>query len=394
MRILCALGKFHYGNPNLGVGTEYAAFTAGFRSLGHTIEHFEPDDVSGFNDYAKLNSALLESAVRSQPEIVFTVQRDYEFWAETLDAIAARTGARLVTWTTDDSFKFKDVSRHIAKSYDLITTTYRRAVPKYHSSGIRHVLSTQWAANPDRLLAPRRARECEFDVTFVGAAHGNRPKIIQHLKNRGISVRCFGQGWDAGPVTSNEVHRIMNASFISLNFANSFAGEDQLKMRTFEIPGAGSLLLTGKVEDLNLYYTDQAEILTFSGAEHAVSLIERLRRNPDQRDDICLAGFLRTAKEHTFSERMKAVLDAVALLPSRIAPHSRVDAFELAMQKHTMNSFLKTGRRCLTTAATLLMGSNRGVRAARRFAFLASLTFCREKTFTASGLPGRLYPFP
>ena len=393
MKILCVFGKHQYGRPALGIGIEYAAFTSALQRLGHQVVHFESWDRSLYRDYAELNEELLECASGETPDIVLAVQRDCEIWTETLDAIRER-GIVTISWTTDDSWKYREVSRFIGHHYDLITTTYDYAVPQYHRDGIHHVFLTQWAANAESLQPPRPASECRYDVSFVGAAYGARREIIAALKRRGVAVECFGDGWPRGPVAAEAIPRIMGDSRVSLNFSDAFKhkARRQIKARTFEVPGAGGLLLTEYAPGLEKFYKLGAEILAYKTIDEMEDQIRYLHANPEQRDTIAWAGYLRTKADHTYDLRLSQILDAALAMGGRRKRPFESGAFSEALERYQDRSALKPLGRLLTSACSPIWGAERGQRAARRALFELSWRILGKKTFAAAGLPGRLFP--
>ena len=393
MKILCVFGKHQYGRPALGIGIEYAAFTSALRRLGHEAVHFESWDRSLYCDYAELNRNLLECAETENPDVLLAVQRDCEVWTETLDAIRER-GIIAISWTTDDSWKYREVSRFIGHHYDLITTTYDYAVPQYHSDGIPHVLLTQWAANADWLQPPRPAGDCRYGISFVGAAYGTRREMVAALKGRGIAVECFGDGWPRGPVAAEEIPRIMHESRVSLNFSDAFKqkARRQIKARTFEVAGAGGLLLTEYAPGLETFYKLGSEILSYKTIDELESQIRYLQADPARRDAIAWAGYQRTKAEHTYDLRLAQVLDA-AIQVSRIKNDSVASReFSGALQRYRGTFTLRPLGKLLAAVCSTVWGAERGQRAARRALFELSWRMLGKKTFSAEGLPGRLFP--
>jgi spore maturation protein CgeB len=393
VKILCVFGKHQYGRPALGIGIEYAAFKSALRRLGHEVVHFESWNRSIYRDYAELNQNLLECATGERPDVLLAVQRDCEIWTETLDEIRER-GITTISWTTDDSWKYREVSRFIGHHYDLITTTYDYAVPQYHRDGIQHVFLTQWAANVESLQPPRRATECRYDISFVGAAYGARREMIAALKARGVAVECFGDGWPGGPVSAEEIPHIMNNSRVSLNFSDAFKqkARRQIKARTFEVPGAGGLLLTEYARGLENFYKLGVEILSYKSIDEMEAQIRCLHANPSQRDSIALAGYLRTKSDHTYDLRLSQILDA-ALDPGRRREHPPASgAFADALKRYRGRFALKPLGQLMTSACSPIWGAERGQRAARRALFELSWRMLGKKTFAAEGLPGRLFP--
>jgi spore maturation protein CgeB len=394
MKILCVFGKHQYGDPSRGLGTEYVAFLPALRNLGHEVVHFDSWDRTLYENYGQLNQALLSAVHREQPHVMLAVQLNYEIWAETLELISRMDHTITICWTTDDSWKYREVSRFIGRFYHVMTTTDEASLPKYRKDGIRHVLLTQWGTNSVSMRRPLPAAECSHTVTFVGEAHGNRKRRIEALSRLGLQVTCFGYGWPGGPVPSQRIPQIMRESVISLNFANA-RGRNQIKARTFETPGSGGFLLTEYVSGIEKYYIPGREIETFKKTSELARKIRHYLNNPEKRDRIAIKGYERSARDHTYETRMEELL-AFAFEMKRPSWFSEkntwVFTFDTALSAHQMTRILKLLRLLLVGISNLIWGRTRGPRAARRLVFEVSWRFLGEKTFTASGLPGRMFP--
>jgi len=267
MKILCVFGRHAYGKPSRGEGYEHANFLPALRALGHQVELFDSFDRTAYADFAELNLRLVDRVVAFRPDVVFCVLMHYEVWFETLDLIRARTPALIIHWGTDDSWKFHQFSRFVAPHVDVHVTTDAAAAVAAVRLGLTNVVGSQWAASSARLAEPIAAAECSYDVSFVGAAYGNRRSLISALARRGVAVACFGHGWQHGAVTSSDVDRIYRNSRLSLNFADSglqlsggrIMRSRQIKARTFEVPGAGGMLLTEGADRLDSYLRPDEE---------------------------------------------------------------------------------------------------------------------------------------
>jgi len=394
MKVLCVFGKHQYGDPARGLGIEYASFVPTLQRLGHEVIHFESWDHRIYSDFAKLNRCLLQTIERERPEVMITVQCAYEIWLETLAEIWRRNDVATISWTTDDSWKYEQVSRFIGPFYHGMATTYPETVSKYHRDRIGHVLLTNWAANSAFLQMPLRAAECRIPVSFVGAAHGNRARRVEWLRLQGVEVVCHGHGWAGGAVESNRIPAMMRDSAISLNFANA-RGDNQLKARTFEVPGAGGFLLTERVQGLERVYDVGREIAVFENDADLVRKVRHFVNHPDERDAIAMAGFERTRREHTYdirlSELLLFALEAKATSP-RLPPRLHPESFDKCIRQHRLGAAQRTLRRGLVMVCTAIWGRELGPRAARSLLWQFSWRVLRAHTFRAKGWPGRVFP--
>jgi len=392
VRVLVALSKFQYGNPSWGIGTEYAAFVPAFQQLGHEVFHFDPWQCDRFASFADVNWALLTEVYEKRPDVMFCSQVYYEYWVETLDLIRIRYGVTTLNWNSDDSWKYAQASKFLAPHYTAVTTTDESAYWRYHEDGISNVLLTQWSARDEYMRRPKSADACKYDVTFVGVAHGPRKRWIESLAGYGIRVVCFGRGWDAGSVDDKDIPEIINDSIMSIGFTNS-RGRNQIKTRTFEVPGAGGFLLTQRAEGLVRYYRIGGEIVTFEGVRDLVTSIRYYLSHPQERNAIAEAGYRRTCSEYVYSKIASQALSfALSFASGNVVDRQDgATVIERAIQRHRMSRWLGLLRSVLVTLCSVLFGKTRGARAACRLIFEFSWRFQGACTFTASGLLGRMF---
>jgi spore maturation protein CgeB len=404
VKALCVLGQHNYGDPARGLGYEYVNFLPALTQLGYAVTQFESFDRAPYRDFADMNRKLLETIDRVQPDLVFCVLMGYEIWTETLDRIRRVSGALLLNWGTDDSWKYEQYARFVAPHLDCYATTYPEALAKACNDGLNNFALTQWAASDVALAQPLPAAHCRYRVSFIGSAYGNRRSRIEDLRRRGIEVDCFGYGWANGPVPSTEIPRIMRESVVSLNFGDSGTQlrglrpyrSRQIKARVFEVPGAGGFLLTEGAEHLTDYYRAGEEIETFDSRDELAEKLRYYLDRPDARDRIARAGHERTRREHTYSRRFVALLDAATAMRSAAGPASvpppRVDeSFESICARHRVTPLLRFVRALISAPARLLFGARRGPRAARRLLFELSWRLGGARTYSAAGWPGRVF---
>ncbi len=402
MKILCVFGRYAYGDPKRGDAYEYVNFLPALAALGHDIQQFDSFDRSNYADFADLNQRFVDHVLLFKPDVIFAVLMNYEIWFETLDLVRKKTPAVIINWGTDDSWKFSQYSRFLARHIDLHVTTDKASAQEAERLGLANVVASQWAASSKQLAAPLPSTQCIWDVSFVGAAYGNRRRWIAALKTHGIDVACFGQGWESGPIASADVSRIYRTSRISLNFGDSelhLSGigakrSRQIKARTFEVPGAGGFLLTEGAEDLSDYFDIGTEIVTFANPADLAQRIKHFIAHPGERDRIAQAGHARVARDHIYEGRFSRILreaqDRKAALAERPWTLERRDLSSF-VEYHRRGTVMRRIVGAFDLIGRNVLGSKRAQRALRKIAYELSWRLCGEETYRAKGLPGRLF---
>jgi spore maturation protein CgeB len=345
---------------------------------------------------------LLKRVVDFRPDVIFCVLMHYEIWLETLDLIRVQSPALVINWGTDDSWKFMQASRFFAGHVDLHVTTDRVTAATAPSRGLVNVFLSQWAASAAAFAEPCSSQTCRYDVGFVGSMYGYRAEWIEVLRASGILVSCFGHGTNNGVVSAAEIPEIYRTSRISLNFSGSGqnpdstgeVGKRQIKARTFEVPGAGGFLLTEVAPGLERYFTIGGEIATFGSPGELIEKVHYYLSHPGERDAIARAGHARAIAEHTYEQRISEILEKLRALQAsrRVQPWTlSVDALANCVERYRRKGSAGWLRGLLIAAFSLAFGRERGPRAARRFVYELSWRLSGATTYSARGLPGRLF---
>ena len=315
-----------------------------------------------------MNRMLVETARKHQPELAFFVLYQDQFMKSAVRRIAASGRTKTLNWFCDDHWRFDLFSRYWAPCFSWVVTTYRPAMERYRQIGVSNVILSQWACN-DQLFKPSPG-EILYDVSFVGQAHGERRQIMDCLKQAGIQVHAFGQGWDSGRVETEQMAEIFSRSRINLNFTSasqplpseelirycwkcahrmrdSMLGPElmammhgvsklksrlrppkpalqsdaaasqglpaQIKGRNFEVPGCGGFLLTGPAEDLDHYFQIGSEIEVFADTDDLITKIRHHLAHEERRRAIARAGFARIMREHTYRRRFADIFSTMGL---------------------------------------------------------------------------------
>jgi spore maturation protein CgeB len=317
-----------YGDPARGPSFEETNFRSALEGMGHAVVPFDFLRREKAVGREAMNRELLDKVIEVQPDAVFFFLFKDEIAPETIAAIEQPT----VNWFADDHWRFEDFTSRFAPSLDWSVTTDHEAVRKYEAIGCR-VIQSQWACN--RYAYGKTAEELRYDVSFVGQPHGSRREMIDRLRKAGHQVSCWGFGWEQGRLSHDEMVRTFGASRLNLNLSNSSTPQytlrmrlgavvrgikldksprrDQIKGRTFEVPGSGGFLLTESVPHLDEYFEIGREIATYESPDELVEQIEYWLSRPAERAAVADAGYRRVVAEHTYDHRFAAIFDAMGL---------------------------------------------------------------------------------
>jgi spore maturation protein CgeB len=180
------------------------------------------------------------------------------------------------------------------------------------------------------------------------------------------------------------MYTIFNSSAISLNFANS-RGRNQIKARTFEVPGAGGFLLTDVAPGIEEFFEPNEEIVCFEDIADLAKKIRFYLGNLDARDRVAAMGFSRVLRDHTFDARLEKLLN---FSPCSTLPLVQADWTLSARQSIS----LKFIRRLTVFWGYVFFGRIRGKRAAKRLIFELSWRLQGARAFSSKGWPSRIFP--
>jgi spore maturation protein CgeB len=364
VRILYAATRFDFGQPAEGLSFEHYNFFESLTQAGHEILYFDFLSLLHERGRAAMNRRLRQVVDAERPDLLFSVLVRDELDPEIIRRISEESSTVTLNWFCDDHWRFESFTRRWAPNFNWVVTTAASALAKYRAIGYSNVIKSQWACNEARyrpLDLPRA-----YDVTFVGASHGNRRFVLHALSNAGIHVRAWGKGWAAGRLRHDEMIRVFNQSRINLNLSNAsatrglpgrgldlmvrcveasparpavreaiarrlalvreslaprgdFGYADQIKGRNFEVPGCSGFLLTGRADNLEDFYIPDREIGCFRDTHELIQKVQYYLRNAEEREAIAAAGYQRTLREHTYRHRFAAIFRRMGLSDGRTA---------------------------------------------------------------------------
>lgn len=256
---------------------------------------------------------------RNPIDFVFTYFSGHTVGPDCIEALNS-LGIITMTMHLDDRLLFRGRNlggrwrgpAGVASAYDLNLTQAPESLVKYRVEGAIPLL---WplAANP-ALCFPRQ-QPFQHDVSFVGTAYGNRISLVRHLRNRGIPVKTLGQGWPEGYIPPDKFQEMFCASRINLNFDDiGYTYYQCGKLRDFEIPMCGALMLGTENPHLKKHFDVGTEIFQFSSPSDCVDKIRHLLGNPELCRTARERARARALAENTWDHRVQTLLKTIGLL--------------------------------------------------------------------------------
>jgi spore maturation protein CgeB len=343
--------KYDYGKPEQGYSFEHHNFYESLQYMCDELLYFDFMSLMQKHGREWMNKRLLEVVKQEKPDLMFTVLFTDELEQKVVRDISENTDTISCNWFCDDHWRFDNYSCYWAPCFNWVVTTAQSALPQYEKLGYNNVIKSQWGCN--HFLYKKLNWPLKYDVTFVGQAHGDRPQVIEKLQESGLSVQAWGNGWETGRLSQEEMIEVFNTSCINLNLTNSIAlgsptssshsrslprrilsrlkhsfvstptleqpdppvqqYTQQIKGRNFEIPGCGGFLLTSWADNLEDYYLPGKEVVIFSKTSDMIDKIHYYLKHEDERTAIAQAGYERTLQEHTYVQRFTTIFQKMGL---------------------------------------------------------------------------------
>ncbi len=245
-----------------------------------------------------------------------------------------------ILWITEDPYEV-DVNIRNAELFDLVFTNDAGCVARYGRMA-RHLpfaASTHLHDYPVIL----NDSDLRYDIFFAGTAWPNRTRIlsslVRDLPDKKLKIALPHNPYIPEPelpipkssyqwrTPATEFARLANASRITLALPRIFSGSvhgvasgSTPPPRVFEAAMAGTAQLAdGNFPEIRNYFKPETEIVIYNSYAECLDRIRRLLSRPDERRQLAQASQARAIKEHTYEDRMRLVLAALADVTGRPA---------------------------------------------------------------------------
>ena len=185
--------------------------------------------------------------------------------------------------------------------------------------------------NETRFILGLKVRKIVFFLfTFLAKMKALKHLLIQvPIYNRivqweGINTRRFDRKLKASlrpSLYGLDLFKTILKYQVVFNAHGDLASFEAANMRMFEVTGMGRCLLTDWKPNIEIYFKDGVEILTYKTEEECISKLKWVIDHPHDAAIIAKAGQERTLKYHTYKIRLEEIFKAIEALKSKRAIH-------------------------------------------------------------------------
>ena len=232
---------------------------------------------------------------------IIIIVENYDFsWIPDLSTV----GGTIIFWSIDGHMildKHKEFVR--GNKIDIILNSNLDCVPKWE--GFKQ--ESLWFPNAydEQLIKPIPTIKKTNRIGFCGSSHANRDAVIERLNtklkeiNQSIKKDIF--------VIGDEMVNTINSYLIGFNY--NIQGD--INYRTFETMGCQTALMTNYTSGLEKLFDLEKEMIVYHSEDDMFGKCFDAVNDIAKSVEISRQGYKRVLSEHTYTVRMKHLLQAI-----------------------------------------------------------------------------------
>ena len=280
----------------------------------------------------RISRNLISVSEEYKPDLIF-IYRGTHIYPETVRKMK-RTGAFIFGYNNDDPFSHKYPGyfwrhyRNCLPHYDFIYAYREKNLQDYKEMGLTNLglLRSYYIEEKNCIIKDRELipKELLNDVVFIGHFENDgRDSILKYLIDNGINVRIFGPLWEKSeyysqflsqmetiePLYGDEYNLALNGAKIALVFFSRL-NNDTYTRRCFEIPAAGTLMISEYTDDMNELFESDKEAVYYRKEDELLQKVKYYLDNPEIRARIAENGHKKLASSaHEVTDRVRMILE-------------------------------------------------------------------------------------
>lgn len=263
---------------------------------------------------AILNKRLVNFVNKIPPDLVIVIKGE-NILDSSISSI--RKVSVIVNWFPDYLFELKNVQKQMGL-YSYFFHPEISEVRELQKRGIKNIYYLPFAS---KIVKRRKNSSKKYDVVFVGSFSKYRENILECIRDKNFSVWGDNQ-WAKSSLRNNfrgkwlsqdEMEEVFSHSHIVINIhRGSIPGSEGTNLRTFEVTGVGTFLLTDYRKSLEELFKIGSEIVCFKDKNDLLKNVDFYLKNPALRESIAMRGFKKSQKIHKYEDRLKTIFKIIS----------------------------------------------------------------------------------
>ncbi len=270
----------------------------------------------------KINNIIKAEVSEFKPKIVL-VFKGMEIQPKTLQWIKSR-GIQIVNFNPDSPFIFSgrgSGNKNVTNSISLFDyyITYDKAInEELVKRAVKSAIIPFGFDCSGFNYKDLEEKDEVLKLCFLGNADKFRIDFLEQIAQKGIKIDVYGENWSAlklhdnistyGPKYGPEFWSTLQKYGIQLNLLRPHNLESH-NMRSFDVLGAGGIMLAPRTPDHQTYFSESSEVFLFSDVNDALQHIQYiLNLSFSERNKIRQAARLKAIEYHTYSHRVKQLI--------------------------------------------------------------------------------------
>jgi FkbM family methyltransferase len=315
IKIFAAGVKYFSGNARYGYDYGWWNMFDALQRLDNVrMQFFDYATDAQVRGVAGMSERFEEIISKEKPDLLFYYPVDgcAGILPASMKNITASMDTQTVIWMNHPSASSCEEARLWSSCADYIITTSEFGCQKDQEAGIgSKIIQSQWAFNPFTYAAYPYPKN--RGMSFIGSARGDRSDLLDTMKQSGLSVDAFGNGWhEDSYISFYDMVKIFGQSKINLDLGHSDAvATGQIGRRIFEITGSRGFVITHPAGCLEKYYKPGTEAISASSPEELIDKCNYYLSHDQERETIALRGYERTMKDHTWFHRFRDIFKQI-----------------------------------------------------------------------------------
>lgn len=209
------------------------------------------------------------------------------------------------------------LKRRNYRTMDIVITSFPHFVPLFKQRGIPAEYVP--LAFDQRIFYETGKVDKQFDISFVGGvspAHKSRWQLLEKVSEK-YPLAWFGYGVESlprqsalrrawrGEVWGRQMYRTLAASKLTLNCHIDAAEGYANNSRLFEATGVGTCLVTDWKKNLNDFFVEGKEVVTYRDSQELMEKIDYYLDHPEESRQIAQRGCEKTIGHHNYEIMME-----------------------------------------------------------------------------------------